>query len=452
MFLQTRSSRPFTDCAVVCTTSRSRHCCEARSLAQGAKRTANSGRPFPNRLSTNVIFYAKSLAAPPSAAQRRVPRQCHEPAHGGRRQAALLPLGRPPFRIAQGRQQSRTLEGRAVLPGWRHVRCGSVGGEIVPATDLPQSAIEMVEQAAEAIRRARDGGTMRHMLRLLLPVNEKEANFNGLDPVDYPCSLAKEFSVAINLGRLLIEKLGGETYKTVEEVRLDEGGVEGEPCSRLLPFDNSVAVVVYPTAERLPDIRQLAEKKDRLLIIINPQWRESGQVISDFGIGPWKKAAMDFLDTFLESYSLIEQRIGNPGSVDPATNERYTSGAVVRILRCWPGNYEVFVMAPNGSRQRLAEFKKPPTYGELDEKIRSGRKAGLEIFKIARKSSAKFSDGSEVLEEVVVVAADGAGGSLSAAQVDAMDGAALRKLLVAKGLPSSGKLDKLRARVKEAYL
>jgi hypothetical protein len=62
---------------------------------------------------------------------------------------------------------------------------------------------------------------------------------------------------------------------------------------------------------------------------------------SDFGIGPWKKAAMDFLDTFVESYSLVEQRIGNPGSVDPATNERYTSGAVVRILRSWPGKYQV---------------------------------------------------------------------------------------------------------------
>jgi hypothetical protein len=41
----------------------------------------------------------------------------------------------------------------------------------------------------------------------------------------------------------------------------------------------SVAVVVYPTAERLPDIRKLAEKGERPLVIINPQWRESGQVI-----------------------------------------------------------------------------------------------------------------------------------------------------------------------------
>jgi hypothetical protein len=79
------------------------------------------------------------------------------------------------------------------------------------------------------------------MLRLLLPINEKEVNFNGLDPVDYPCSLAKEFGVAVNLSRLLIEKLGGtlgDPSSSVQEVRLDDGGVEGEPCSRISPSDN----------------------------------------------------------------------------------------------------------------------------------------------------------------------------------------------------------------------
>ncbi len=39
----------------------------------------------------------------------------------------------------------------------------------------------------------------------------------------------------------------------------------------------------------------------------------SGQIISDFGFGPWKKAAMDFLDTFKPAYRLVEQRIGAPG-------------------------------------------------------------------------------------------------------------------------------------------
>lgn len=61
-------------------------------------------------------------------------------------------------------------------------------------------------------------------------------------------------------------------------------------------------------------IRALAEKQGRLLLIVNAQWNESGQIVSDFGIGPWKARAYEFLDTFEPSYSLIEKRIGAPGT------------------------------------------------------------------------------------------------------------------------------------------
>ena len=39
----------------------------------------------------------------------------------------------------------------------------------------------------------------------------------------------------------------------------------------------------------------------------------SAQVISDFGFGPWRKAADDFLATFQPTYVLKERRVGNPG-------------------------------------------------------------------------------------------------------------------------------------------
>ena len=42
---------------------------------------------------------------------------------------------------------------------------------------------------------------------LLLPVNEKEADFNSTEPVDYPCSLQKEFDVACALTRSLLQRL-----------------------------------------------------------------------------------------------------------------------------------------------------------------------------------------------------------------------------------------------------
>lgn len=41
--------------------------------------------------------------------------------------------------------------------------------------------------------------------------------------------------------------------------------------------------------------------------------------MSEFGIGPWRKANEEFLATFEGSYQLTEQRIGAPSSVDVAT-------------------------------------------------------------------------------------------------------------------------------------
>lgn len=75
---------------------------------------------------------------------------------------------------------------------------------------------------------------------------------------------------------------------------------------------------------------------------------------------------------------------------------------------------------------------------------------------VARKASARFNDGSDALTEVADAlgggpASVGGGSSLSASEVDAMDASALRKLLLVKGLPASGKLEKLRSRVKEVY-
>jgi hypothetical protein len=58
---------------------------------------------------------------------------------------------------------------------------------------------------------------------------------------------------------------------------------------------------------------------------------------------------------------------------------------------------QVFVMAPNGSRQLVVEFDKPPSYGQLDEVIRSGRKAGLEIFKVYPSSSLSYPPSSNAL-------------------------------------------------------
>ena len=60
----------------------------------------------------------------------------------------------------------------------------------------------------------------------------------------------------------------------------------------------SDVIVSFPTAEVLDDLRDIEKQKYRLKIIANPQWNTSGAIIGDFGFGPWKKRAEDFVGKF----------------------------------------------------------------------------------------------------------------------------------------------------------
>ncbi|KAL4421315.1 hypothetical protein ABPG75_010606 [Micractinium tetrahymenae] len=318
------------------------------------------------------------------------------------------------------------------------------------ANQLPRTPAAMVEQAATACRAALDAGSLRQTVVFLLPVNEKEADFTNTEPMDYPCSLQKEFDTACALTRSLLQRLLGAEVE-LKAKRIDDGGVEGEPCAVLYPEDRSIAAVVFPTADRLKQIQVLAKEEGRPLLIVNPQWRNEGQVVSDFGFGPWRKAADDFLATFVPSFCLKEKRIGSPGTVDAATGTRFVSGGVVRLLRRYPGPYEAYACAPNGSSQLLERVDAEPEYKELDAMIKRGRQAKLEIFDIAKRATAIYADPSaSTADDTASSEAEGDLAGLSDADIEAMDAATLRRLLLGRGLPASGKISKLRERLREA--
>ena len=102
---------------------------------------------------------------------------------------------------------------------------------------------------------------------------------------------------------------------------------------------------------RCSDGYGMQDKRIGQLVIVNPLWKTQGQLVSEFGIGPWRKANEEFVASFEPSYCLFEQRIGAPSSVNLARGSRYENGGVLRTQRCYPGPYEVHAMAPNGISQ-----------------------------------------------------------------------------------------------------
>jgi Domain of unknown function (DUF1995) len=322
--------------------------------------------------------------------------------------------------------------------------------------NLPITPVQMIEQAASAVSTGISGNLLRQQIDFLLPINEKERRFTATEPDDYPCSLQREFEVACSLTTAMLQRVLNDPTVEIIAKRLDDGGVEGEPCAVLYPKDSkSIAAVVYPTADRLNQIKELAKTTTRPLLIVNKQWNEAGQVISDFGIGPWKAAAYEFLNTFKPTYVLKEKRIGSPGTINGATGMRFTSGGVIRVLRAFPQKegYELFAMSADGSSQLLETSLEEPSYQDLDAMITEGRRKKLEIFSIAQKATAMFeprgedddkNDEEENEEEKARVT------KMSDADIDALDAASLRRLLASYGQPTSGKLSKLKERLKEA--
>lgn len=293
--------------------------------------------------------------------------------------------------------------------------------------------------------------------------------------MQYPCSLQREFDCACTLTKSILQRIIGEGDTTIASKRIDDGGVEGEPCAVLYPAETkSIFAVVYPTAERLPQIRSLASKSERPLLLINPQWKDEGNVISDFGFFWQRNVALEFLAQFESTYYLKEKRIGSPGTINAATGMRFSSGGVVRVLRQWPSSYECYALAADGSSQFLQAAQEEPKYKDLESMIAIGRQKKLEIFDIAMRVTDVYASSAYSEEENSAVGEiwdhdgkfpvadedkdsktpkDLKGGipvakTMREADVDALDSASLRRILLANGQPTSGKISKLRERVK----
>ena len=130
----------------------------------------------------------------------------------------------------------------------------------------------------------------------------------------------------------------------------------------------------------------------------------------------------------------------------------------MRVLRRWPQGYEAYAMAADGSSQLLQTVEKDPSYKELDTMIQDGRQRKMEIFTIAQKVTYMFAgdDDEEVGEGASGQAAEESeeesceSGSMTDADIDVLDAASVRRLLAKYGCPASGKLSKLKERLKEA--
>eukprot|EP00252_Welwitschia_mirabilis_P023727 TRINITY_DN6784_c0_g1_i7.p1 TRINITY_DN6784_c0_g1~~TRINITY_DN6784_c0_g1_i7.p1 ORF type:complete len:266 (+),score=73.14 TRINITY_DN6784_c0_g1_i7:356-1153(+) len=254
---------------------------------------------------------------------------------------------------------------------------------------------------------------------------------------DYPCGIRAEFNACYKVMVSILQQLDivGEGTQIMSRP-FGETDNEMDPMVLLYPSNKSLASVVFPISETLKKIRALArDDESRPLLLVNPQWRNTGQIISDFGFGPWKREAEAFLGTFEPVYGLLEQRIGE------ASNIVSGSGGVVRILRCYPSQWHVYLMSWDGTSHLIGTTEKQPTYRELEQLVAEARK------RIPWKLPPRIAGGSQPAPPPLPKSL---AGFLSDEEIDKMDKVSLRQALAARELPTSGKLEALKERLKKA--
>jgi len=318
---------------------------------------------------------------------------------------------------------------------------------------LPQTAVEAVKQAAEAIKRGLDANLTRQQVSILLPVEQRRSNYMFTESMEYPENAATIYATAGEMAGALLQALG-ETAAVVAQ-RIDDDGIDGEQVGVYTTASKKVLVVVTPTADVLKKLRKLEENKGSTMILMNPQWRTKGNLLSDFGIGPWRKKNEEFVALFASTYSLTEQRIGAASTLDPATGDYMGNGGVVRLLNVYPAKHQVFSIGKDGSSECIMVQAELPTYKDLEGGVRNSKTSlkttrggeGLtseeerlqvggndEIIDFSLKS------GSEIMVAVKA-------GLVKPTDVDRMDKTALRAALGAWGIPTSGKVELLRQRL-----
>ena len=258
----------------------------------------------------------------------------------------------PADKIFMDDEQKRNVYGTSQWP-WMSLRGShvalSLDGTIV--FPLPVLQEQCVEQAAAAVQRAWEDGIRRQNLELLLP--QENAAVDG----GWPGGIKQQFRVALpmieSLLRILKSAPGLQGRITAEF--LDETDCVGAWQSEKL------SAVVFPTAETIPSLQRIdnALSGERLSLIINPQWQLNGQVISDFGFGPQRRRSEKFINSLEYVYYLERIRI---------------MGDEVRVLRCYPGKWQVYWMGSSARESKLLAVEQhKPAYDRLVELLKSDR-------------------------------------------------------------------------------
>lgn len=186
--------------------------------------------------------------------------------------------------------------------------------------------------------------------------------FGSTDLDDWPGGIAQQAEAAIPVVQRILSTLKREP------------GLEGPLDASVLDVGDAVgqwvgpklAAVLFPTADTLKAVEAIAEPRDGrrgLTFIVNPQWGPLDgsitNIVSDFGVGPWRKNGEKRAASFTPCYACESLRSG---------------GDDVRLLFEEGSGWSVWRATGDGARAAdvlVQGLPARPTYAELTSLLKS---------------------------------------------------------------------------------
>ena len=263
------------------------------------------------------------------------------------------------------------------------------------ALAVPLSLDEMVRQAASAMKQAKEQGTTRQIVRILLPRDadadkfgrffEDEASNKDssslsaggttLVPPDesWQGGIMQLYRAAAPTCEKMLRQLtsqSGLPPRINEDRSVDESGVDGVGLFTT-EDGGSIQCFVQPTQELVDDYVVDASQKasdDQLVILLNPQWRQVDDALDSASQG---EGFLSGLASFLGGKGATLKRLKEAGFRPVYTLEGYVCrGCNVRLLQILDSDWAIFYQDDdNESFVSVGTLPSEtrPTYQQVDE-------------------------------------------------------------------------------------
>jgi len=199
---------------------------------------------------------------------------------------------------------------------WHPQAAGTAAGaRPAPLQGVPRSADEMMQRAAAAVKRAKDDGALRLVVKVVVPDDTRMYKVFGAVPIQgtsapedldpWPGGLRQQYPIALGLGRQLLSDVTGASERMCTDQLLDAEDACGLILAQSETPADDAACVLFAGSDQMDQLAKVEGMvgDKRLLCLLNPQFRR----LEDFSFWQREKAKNAYFDRGYQTAFAFEE-------------------------------------------------------------------------------------------------------------------------------------------------